>query len=113
LRIYNLGKLRIYNLDRLQIYSLGRLRIYSLGGGKVLVYILVYRGITVHILGYRGIIVYSVVRNLRVGYILASKVTSKAALVYRANLVKWVRYKASDCIKFGRSKEFFYSFNLV
>jgi len=67
----------------------------------------------VRILGYGGIIVRSVVRNLRVGYILASKVNSKAALVYRANLVKWVRYKASDYIKFRRSKEFFYSFNLV
>jgi hypothetical protein len=92
---------------------LGRLRIYSLGGGRVLVRILVYRGITVRILGYRGIIVCSVVRNLRVGCILASEVNSKAALVYRANLVKWVRYKASDYIKFRRSKEFFYSFNLV
>jgi hypothetical protein len=89
------------------------LRIYSLGGGKVLVRILVYRGIIVYILGYGGIIVYSVVYNLRVGYILASEVNSKAALVYRVNLVKWVRYKASNCIKFGRSKEFFYSFDLV
>jgi len=67
----------------------------------------------VRILGYRGIMVCSVVRNLRVGCILASKVNSKAALVYRANLVKWVRYKASNYIKFGRSKEFFCSFNLV
>jgi hypothetical protein len=58
-------------------------------------------------------VVRSVVRNLRVGCILASEVNSKAALVCRANLVKWVRYKASDYIKFGRSKEFFYSFNLV
>jgi len=97
----------------LRIYNLGRLYIYSLGGRRVLVYILVYRGIIVYILGYRGIIVYSIVRNLRIGYILASEVNSKAALVYRANLVKWVRYKASDYIKFRRSKEFFYSFNLV
>jgi len=89
------------------------LRIYSLGGRRVLVCILVYRGIIVYILGYGGIIVYSVVRNLRVGYILASKVNFKAALVYRANLVKWVKYKASDYIKFKRSKEFFYGFNLV
>jgi hypothetical protein len=74
---------------------------------------LVYRGIIVHILGYGGIIVCSVVRNLRVGCILASEVTFKAALVYRANLVKWVRYKASDYIKFRRSKEFFCGFNLV
>jgi hypothetical protein len=84
-----------------------------LGGGRVLVRILVCRGITVRILGYGGIIVRSVVRNLRVGCILASEVNSKAALVYGANLVKWVRYKASDYIKFGRSKEFFYGFNLV
>jgi len=53
-----------------------------------LVRILVYRGITVRILGYRGIIVRSVVRNLRVGYILASEVNSEAALVCGANLVK-------------------------
>jgi hypothetical protein len=65
------------------------------------------------ILSYGGIIVRSVVRNLRVGYILASGVNFKAAWVYRADLVKRVRYKASDYIKFGRSKEFFYSFNLV
>jgi len=89
------------------------LRIYSLGDGRVLVRILVYRGIIVYILDYGGIIVCSVVRNLRVGYILASEVNFKAALVYGANLVKWVRYKASDYIKFGRSKEFFYGFNLV
>ena len=62
---------------------------------------------------YRGIIVRSVVCNLRVGYILASEVSFKAAWVYRADLVKWVRYKASNYIKFRRSKEFFYSFNLV
>jgi len=89
------------------------LQICSLGSRRVLVHILVYRGIIVHILGYGGIIVRSVVRNLRVGYILASEVNSKAALVYRANLVKWVRYKASNYIKFGRSKEFFRGFNLV
>ena len=29
------------------------------------------------------------------------------------DLVKWVRYKASDLIKFRRSKEFFSGFNLV
>ena len=56
----------------------------------------------VRILDYRGIIV----RSLRVGYILASKVSPKAAYIYRTNLVKWVRYKASDYIKFGRGKEF-------
>ena len=66
-------------------------------------------GSLVRILVYRGIIVYS----LRVGYILASKVSPKAAYVYRTNLVKWVRYKASNPIKFRKSKEFFSSFNLV
>jgi hypothetical protein len=60
-------------LSRLRIYNLGRLRICSLGNGRVLVRILVYRGIAVHI------IVRSVAHNLRVGYILASKVNSKAA----------------------------------
>jgi hypothetical protein len=74
---------------------------------------LVFGGIIVRILVYGGVIVRSVVRNLRVGYILASEVNSKAALVYRANLVKWVRSKTSDYIKFRRSKEFFSSFNLV
>ena len=55
----------------------------------------------VRILVYRGIII----RNLRVGYILASKVNSKAAWVYRMNLVKWVSYKARDPIKFKGGKE--------
>jgi hypothetical protein len=50
-----------------------------LGDGRVLVRILVYRGVIVRILGYGGIIVRSMVRNLRVGYILASEVNSKAA----------------------------------
>ena len=68
-----MGGLWIYNLDN---------------SGKVLVYILVYRGIVVCILGYGGIVVCSMVYNLRVGYILASKVNFKAALVYRVNLVK-------------------------
>ena len=95
--------LRIYGL---QIYGL---RIYDLNNGGNLVRILVYRGIAVRILGYRGIMV----RNLRVGYILANKVSSKAAWVYRVNLVKWVRYKASNPIKFKRNKEFFSGFNLV
>ena len=79
----------------------------------IIVYILVCRGIIVYILGYRGIVVCSVVRNLRVGCILANKVKFKAAWVYRTNLVKWVRYKASDYIKFRRSKEFFSSVKLV
>ena len=59
----------------------------------------------VHILGYRGVVVYSVVRDLRVGYILASEVSSKATWVYRINLVKWVRYKARDPIEFKAGEE--------
>ena len=119
---FYLGRLRIYNLQiyGLQIYSLQiySLRIYSLqicdlNNRGNLVRILVYRGIIVRILSYRSIVVYSVVHNLRVRYILASEVSSKAAQVYRINLVKWVRYKAGDPIKFRRSKEFFSSFNLV
>ena len=72
LRIYGL---RIYSL---RIYSL---RIYNLNNGRGLVRILIYG---VRNLGCGGI----TVRNLSVGYILASKVSSKAAWVYRANLVK-------------------------
>ena len=56
----------------------------------------------VRILGYGGIIVYS----LGIRCILASKVSSKAAWVCGINLVKWVRYKASNYIKFRTSKEF-------
>jgi len=89
------------------------LRICDLNNRGNLVRILVCRGITVRILGYGGIMVRSVVRNLRVGYILASEVSSKAAWVCGINLVKWVRYKAGDPIKFRRSKEFFSGFNLV
>ena len=66
-------------------------------------------GSLVRILVYRGVIVYS----LRVGYILASKVSPKAAYVYRTNLVKWVRYKDSNYIKFGTSKEFLSSIVLI
>ena len=89
-------------LSRLRIFNLDRLQIYSLGDGRVLVHILVYG----------GIIVRSVVLNLRVGYILASKVNSKAAQVYRANLVKQVSYKARDPIKFKGGKEVVY-FNII
>ena len=99
-------------MGRLRIYNLGRLRIYSLGGGKVLVRILVCGGITVRILGYGGIIVCCVVRNLRVGCILASGVNSKATWVYRTNLVKWVSYKARDPIKFKGGKEVV-GFNMI
>jgi len=54
-----------------------------------------------------------VVRNLRVGCILANEVKSKAAWVCKTNLVKWVRYKASNYIKFRISKEFLSSIILV
>jgi hypothetical protein len=50
-------------------------------------------------------VVRSVVRNLRVGYILASGVNSKATWVCGTNLVKWVSYKARDPIKFKGGKE--------
>ena len=87
-------------MDGLRICNLGGLRIYNLGsGGRVLACILVYRGITVCDLG--------------TGCALASKVNSKTAWVYRTNLVKRVRYKASDYIKFGRSKEFLNNVVLV
>jgi len=39
------------------------------------------------------------------GYTLARKINSKATLVYRANLVKWVSYKTRDPIKFKGGKE--------
>ena len=68
---------------------MGRLRIYDLGGLRICD------------LNNRG----SSVRSLRVGYILASKVSSKATWVYRTNLVKWVRYKARDPIEFKAGKE--------
>jgi hypothetical protein len=55
------------------MYNLNRLRIYSLGNGRVLVLILVYRGIIVHSLGYGGI----AVRNLSIRYTLAYKINSK------------------------------------
>ena len=38
--------------------------------------------------------------NLGVGRALAYKVNPKATLVYSLDLFKWVRYKASDSIKF-------------
>ena len=67
------------------------------------------RGSLVRILVYGGVIIYS----LRIGYILASKVSSKAAYIYKTSLVKWVRYKASNYIKFRTSKEFLSSVILV
>ena len=81
----------------MQIYSL---RILNNRGS--LVRILVYGGVIVRNLGYRGIMV----RNISTRYTLASKINSKTAWVYRTDLVKRVRYKASNYIKFGISKEF-------
>ena len=46
------------------------------------------------------------VYSLGIGYILASKVSSEAAWVYGINLVEYIRYKASNYIKFRTSKEF-------
>jgi len=60
-------------------------------------------------LGYVGIIV----RNLGTRCTLAYKINSETAWVYRTSLVKWVRYKASNYIKFGRSKEFLSFLELV
>ena len=71
-----------------------------------MVYILVCG---VHNLGYGGI----VVRNLSTRYTLARKINSRTAWVYRINLVKRVRYKASDYIKFGIRKEFLSNIVLV
>ena len=115
LQIYNLQiySLRIYNLRiyGLQIYSLQiySLRIYNLNNRGNLVHILVYGGIIVYNLGYRGIIV----RNLGTRCALASKINSRTAQVYRINLVKRVRYKASNYIKFRTSKEFLSNIILV
>ena len=78
---------------------LGSLQIYNLNNRRGLVCILVYGEI--------------IVRNLSTRYTLARKINSEIAQVYRTNLVKQVRYKASDSIKFGRSKEFISSFDLV
>ena len=56
--------------------------------------------------------VYNMVYNLRVEYILASKVSFKASQVYRTNLVKQVSYKARDSIKFKGGKKVV-SFNVI
>jgi len=85
------------------------LRIYNLNNRRGLVRVLVYRGVAFRNLGYGGI----AVRNLSTRYALAYKINSKTAWVYRTNLVKRVRYKASDYIKFGRSKEFLSFLKLV
>ena len=52
------------------------------------------------------------VYNLGTRYALAHKINSKTTWAYRANLVKWVRYKARDPIKFKGDKEFT-SFNII
>ena len=75
------------------------MRICGLNNGGNLVRILVCRGV--------------MVRSLRIGCILASKVSSEAAWVYGINLVEYIRYKASDPIEFGRGKEFIGFFGLV
>jgi hypothetical protein len=75
--------------------------------------LLINKGILVYILSFKGIIVYNkrvlvyisssksvIVYNLRVGHTLAYKVNFKATLIYSLNLFKWVKYKASDFIKF-------------
>ena len=100
LRIYSL---RIYNL---RIYSL---QIYSLNNKRGLVRILGYRSIAVRNLGYGGI----AVRNLSTRYALVHKINFKTAQVYRTNLVKRVRYKASNYIKFRKNKKFLSSVKLV
>ena len=68
-----------------------------------------YRGVAVYNLGYRGIAVH----NLNTRYALVRKINSKTAWVCRINLVKRVKYKVSNYIKFRRSKEFLNSIKLV
>ena len=103
-----LGGLRIYSLQiyNLRIYSLW---IYSLNNRRGLVRILGYKGVAVHNLDYGGIAVH----NLSIRYILVRKINSKTAQVYKTNLIKKVKYKASNYIKFRRGKKFFNSIKLV
>jgi hypothetical protein len=89
------------------------LQICDLNSGRGLVRILVC-GVCILVygvrnLGYGGI----TVRNLSTRCTLARKINSGTAWVYRMNLVKRVRYKASDYIKFGTRKEFLSSVVLV
>ena len=95
-----LGRLRIYNLQicNLRIYGL---RIYSLRMYSLRICNLNNRGNLVRILVYRGVMV----RDLGTRCALARKVNSKTPQVYRANLVKQVRYKARDPIEFKVGKE--------
>jgi hypothetical protein len=53
------------------------------------------------------------VHGLKIEYVLACKINFKGTQVYRMNLVKYIRYKASDFIKFGKGKEFISGFNLI
>jgi hypothetical protein len=75
--------------------------------------LLTNKGILIYILSSKGIIVYNkgvlvyissskiiTVYNLGVRHILVYKVNLKATLVYSLDLFKWVRYKASNSIKF-------------
>jgi hypothetical protein len=86
--------------------------------------LLINRGTLVYILSFKGIIVYNkgvlvyilsfksvIVYNLGVRYALAYKVNFKATLIYSLDLFKWVRYKASNSIKFKGVKGFTF-FNL-
>jgi hypothetical protein len=54
------------------------------------------KGVLVYILSSKSVMVY----NLGVSRALAYKVNPKGTLVYSLDLFKWVRYKASDFIKF-------------
>jgi hypothetical protein len=54
------------------------------------------KGVLVYISSSKSVIV----RNLGVGRALAYEVNPKATLVYSLDLFKWVRYKASNSIKF-------------
>ena len=53
------------------------------------------------------------VHSLGTRYTLARKINSKGTWVYRTNLIKYIRYKASNPIKFKRDKEFISFFSLV
>ena len=58
------------------------------------------------------VVVQSAINSL-FGCTLAYKINFKITWVYKMNLVKYIRYKASDPIKFGRGKEFINGFDLV
>jgi hypothetical protein len=75
--------------------------------------LLINKGTLVYILSFKSIIICNkgvlvcisssksvTVYNLGVRHALAYKVNPKATLVYSLDLFKWVRYKASDSIKF-------------